>query len=169
MTKLTIPKTSFETLKMVLRAYYLSYTSEGSSLEETYQNTGFPKSQIARSNSFLIVTGFIDKVGNKFKLSDQGKKYANCLEINNEEQSKEQLRTILLLYKPLELIINSVKLFKEVTFKQLEERIKNLAEASMDIADHRVGIKCFIDILVESQILVKKDEIYALGDDVESF
>ena len=117
----------------------------------------------------MIVTGFIDKVGNKFKLSDQGKKYANCLEINNEEQSKEQLRTILLLYKPLELIINSVKLFKEVTFKQLEERIKNLAEASMDIADHRVGIKCFIDILVESQILVKKDEIYALGDDVESF
>ena len=168
MTELKIPKSSLNTLKMVIRAYKLSYNPEGLSLKEISTNTGFPKSQIQRSNSFLIDTGFLEKVGYKFRLSDQGKEYADYLENKKDEQSREQLKKILLSYEPINLVIKFVQLYREVTLKQLEERIINLAEADMERGEHKEGIKCLIDMLSESLILIETNNIYSLDHNLEN-
>ena len=75
MVELVIPKTSFETLNRVLKAYYLTHSENGVSVKEVVQNTGYVEGQINKSNKFLLNIKFLLKEEGRFRLSNDGIQY----------------------------------------------------------------------------------------------
>ncbi len=153
MSNLTIPKNSLDKLKMAIRAYNLCSKPDVSlTLEEISEYTGYPLSQLKRSNSFLIDVGFLSKTENKFALTQNGKIYADYIEKEEYQHANEKLNEILQSYHPINLIITFVKLYRKVSKEQLVQRIVDLSGSNLDNKDHSTGINCLIDLLVESKI-----------------
>lgn len=157
MVDLVIPKTSFTTFNRVVRAYYLTHSDSGLSIKEIAQQTGYNENQINKSNKFLKEIKFLEKVENRFKLSENGYKYAEKLRNDKEEEANEILFEMIREYKGIKLITNYIEVCEPVTREQLAGRIEEISSSDITIADHRTGINCLIEILLKSRILMQED------------
>lgn len=167
MADLVIPKTSFDTLNRVLRAYYLTHSEMGVSIKEVAHNTGYIEAQIAKSNKFLIEIGFLTKADGKFKLTEKGHDYADNMRENNIKEANEILFNTIRDYSGIQLITNFVDVFGGVTKEQLATRIEEISSSKRTIADHRTGINCFIEMLLNSGILIQSEDRITLESEVQ--
>ena len=164
MADLVIPKTSFKTFNRVLRAYYLTHLNTGMSIKEIAQKTGYNENQINKSNKFLKEIKFLEKVENKFKLSEIGYEYAEKIRNNKEEEANEILFKMIREYKGIKLITNYVEVCEPVTREQLAGRIEEISLSDLTINDHKAGINCLIEILLKSGILTQKNDQMKIAD-----
>jgi len=166
MVELVIPKTSLEILKRVVRAYYLTHSDNGVTVKEVNQNTGYVESQINKSNKFLLVIKILEKINSKFKLTKEGYQYA---ELQREKKINDANRILFQLiknYEAINLITNYVEVYETVTIDELIKRIADVSRSDTKIADHRTGINCLIEMLVESKVLDQEENIFSINNEV---
>jgi len=158
MSDLIIPKTSLETMKRVLLAYYLAFSEDGKTIQDVAKISGYIEVQINKSNKFLLELGLIIKIDNRFRLSDTGKDYIENVRLDKLEEAESILSGLIREYSNIKLVTNYVEIYKEVTIDDLRKRIESISSSNLKTADHRTGINCLIDILIEAGILERDDD-----------
>lgn len=164
MEEFIIPKTSFDLVNKILKAYFITYSEEGVKAQEVSKRTGYSAAQIWKSNNFIIKIGLLSKINGKFILTPIGKEYANHLMNQREDEAYELLKDQMLQYKPIQYVIDFVRLEISVSLEQLRKRIIELAELNLQIADHKAGLKGITEILLATKILKYEDEKIILGE-----
>ncbi len=164
MVDLFIPKTSFEVINKIIIAYYLSQSEDGVTIKEVVYNTGYVESQISKSNKFLIELKVLVKENNKFKLTIDGFNYAEHLRNNQKDESNSILFDLIREYPGIKLVTNFVEVHSSVSLDELVKRIEEVSNSDTNIADHRTGINCLIELLKESGVLKQKDNQIKIGE-----
>jgi len=163
MSDLIIPKTSFDTLNRVIIAYYLTHSNSGINVKDVAFKTGYVEAQISKSNKFLIQIKLLIKDGKKFKLSNIGLQYAEFFRNNDLDNANEILYNLIREYEAIRLITNFVEIYGSVSKKDLIKRIAGVTSSNVSVSDHKVGINCLIDIIVNSGILSLNNDIITMG------
>jgi len=165
MEEFIIPKTSLDLVNKIMKAYFITYSENGVKALEVSKKTGYSVAQIWKSNHFLINIGLLEKIDSKFILTSDGKQYASHLMNQNEEEAYVILKRLMLNYKPIEYIINFLKLEGTVSAEKLRKRIIDLAKLDLSIKDHKAGLKGLIEILLATKIIISDgNEKFFLGD-----
>jgi len=165
LVELVIPKTSLEIMKKVVRAYYLTHSDNGVTVREVHQNTGYVESQINKSNKFLLVINILEKINSKFKLTKDGYQYAKLQRDKKIDDANRILYQLIKSYEAINLITNYVEIQETATYDELVTRIAEVSSSDIDIKDHKTGINCLIEILVESKILIQDENMFSISEE----
>ena len=164
MVELVIPKTSFETLNRVLKAYYLTHSENGVSVKEVVQNTEYVEGQINKSNKFLLNIKFLLKEEGRFRLSNDGIQYVELIRKNQKQEASKILCKLIENYEGIKLITNYIEIYGDINKDDLVQKIAKISGSNTKINDHKVGINCLIEILLESRILIQENNQFTIGD-----
>jgi hypothetical protein len=115
---LSLPGSSWETVKKIIRAFYAAQSDENANVESIAKLAAVPRPVVSMNNNFLRSLGIVR--GDQWKLTDVGLRYGTAMQMGNASMAKETLtdivRSNLFLNQLLRLLIARGEM-KSDTFK----------------------------------------------------
>jgi hypothetical protein len=89
---LSLPGSSWETVKKIIRAFYAAQNEENPKVEGIAKLADVPRPVVSMNNNFLRSVNIVR--GDQWKLTDIGVRYATALQMNNASMARETLADI---------------------------------------------------------------------------
>lgn len=89
---LSLPGSSWETVKKIIRAFYAAQSDENPKVEGIAKLANVPRPVVSMSNNFLRSVNIVR--ADQWKLTDVGLRYGTALQMNNTSMAKETLANI---------------------------------------------------------------------------
>lgn len=165
--RLSLPGSSWETVKKIIRAFYAAQNQDNLKLEAIARLADVPRPVVSMNNNFLRTVGIVRE--DQWKLTDIGLRYATALQMNNASMAAESLAAIARgnpILNQLLLLLLARGEMKTDTFKA--EALLRLIISPTD--RQAIFIKPVLDMLQESKLIeVDSDTVrlanrHGLGD-----
>jgi len=157
---LSLPGSSWETVKKIIRAFYAVQNEENPRLEAIARYAAVPRPVISMNNNFLRSVNIVRP--DQWKLTDMGLRYVTALRMNNASMAREELEEIVrsnpLLDQLLKLLLARVEM-KVDTFKA--EALLRLAIAPDD--RQAMFFKPIFDMLLDAGLVVIDGDTVSLA------
>lgn len=166
--RMCIPESlSFDKLNLVLIAYLKAGADRKAvSYRDASIRSGVTHTRVSANNKFFAYAGFLGEEGKgRFRLTEDGAKYAQLLDWGRLEEAKTQLRKILKDCSLINIVLDYVAINNEVTRDDLRRKIGSVAEVSR-ARRFTVGINAFIDMLAFSELLHEENEMFRRGKEI---
>lgn len=89
---LSLPGSSWETIKKIVRAFYAAQNEENPRVEDIANLADVPRPVVSLNNNFLRSVGLVRQ--DQWKLTEMGVRYATALQMNNASMAQETLGEI---------------------------------------------------------------------------
>ena len=158
---------SFDKLNRILIAYLKAGADKKAvSYRDASLRSGVRHIEVSANNKFFLYAGFLTEEGRgRFKLTENGVKYAQLLDWGRLDEAKDSLREILKECSLINIILDYVTINNRVPRDDLRRKIGTDAQVSR-ARRFTVGINALIDMLVFSGLLQEEDEILMRGKEI---
>lgn len=157
--RMCIPEfVNFDKLNRMLIAYLKAGADKKTvGYRDASIRSGVSHSMVSANNKFFVYGGFLTEEGRgRFKLTENGAKYAQLLDWGRLDEAKEPLREILKECSLVNTILDYVSIGGKVIKDDLRRMIGSRAQVSR-ARRFSVGINALIDMLVFSGLLEEED------------
>ena len=83
---------------------------------------------------------------------------------NQKQEASKILCKLIENYEGIKLITNYIEIYGDINKDDLVQKIAKISGSNTKINDHKVGINCLIEILLESRILIQENNQFTIGD-----
>lgn len=163
--RICIPeKARFDKLNLMLIAYLKAGAGEKAvRYRDASIRSGVSHTVVSANNKFFVYAGFLVEEGRgRFRLTENGVKYAQLMDWGRLEEAKEQLGKILFDCSLVGLILDYVSLQNEVTRDDLSRKIGSVAQVPKS-RRFTSGINALTDMIVFSGLLQEEDDMLKIG------
>jgi hypothetical protein len=160
---LSLPGSSWETVKKIIRAFSAAQNEENPKVEEIASLAGVPRPVVSMNNNFLRSVGFVRP--DQWKLTEMGVRYALGLEMGNDSMAAENLCELVRAQPILNQLLSLIRARGELKVDTLK------AEVMIRLGVHQNDrqaqfVKPLLDMLQESGLVRVMDDIVTVGDSV---
>lgn len=163
--RICVPESvSFDKLNRILIAYLKAGADEKTvSYRDASIRSGVSHVNVSANNKFFVYAGFLMEEGRgRFRLTEDGAKYAQLMDWGRLEEAKEQLGKILRGCSLVKIILDYVSLQNEVTRDDLRRKIGSAAHVTRT-GRFKIGINALTDMIVFSGLLDEEGDMLKIG------
>jgi len=159
--KLELPANGYDIVEKILHAYALC-GDKAVTLDEVSGRAGMHKTQVSRSNGFLVSVGIIEG-GKKKKLTPQGKALALAIGNKLADDVTREWKKLLESCEGTRSIIDMIRVQGSMSKDTLLGKTASIL-GLVDTGTTRTGMNCLIEILQQSGLLSESDGTYSLSE-----
>lgn len=159
MSKLSIPIGVSETgLKEVLTYWFRAkaYVTP-LSLDEVAKKTSSRKQTIQRQLAFLLQIGILEKVDDRYKLTDDGRFVAQYQEYSQYDDFQAKMKILVSKWSEIQPILDYIEDTRSVHYSTLTNRIMMYSERAPSDKNVLMGAQALADLLISAGILSHTD------------
>lgn len=158
--KLKLPKSSYEELSKIIKAY--GHFKEPASLEEVSKLVGIHSTVISGNSGFLLETDVLQP-GTKKVLTSKGRELARALEHEMPDEIRSRWRQIVMECEFIAKLVSAVKIRKGMDEATLTSHIAYSAGQPKK-PQFMTGARTIIDILRGAELIVEQDGKFTVTD-----
>jgi len=159
MSKFSLPGSSFEEVKKIVRAY--GSAKPDASLADIGALSGLHATVVSRNNKFISEIGLVQG-GKKKAITDLGKKLSRAID---HEQIEEQINCwaeALKTNEALSGVLTTVRIKGGMSEADLTKHILYVSEQANN-SGNKTGARCLQDIFVSAHLLDEKDGKFSVA------